>query len=78
MKCDKNIPLPKSGRKPKYRFDEIPVGESKWYAGTIFTVSGAAGAYARRHEGFAFQCRTEVKDDKKGVRVWRVTSELKH
>ena len=73
MDFDKNIQLPKRGiRQSKYHFEEMPIGSSKWWPGTIFTVSGAATAYARRHKSYIFQCRTELNENVKGVRVWRV------
>ena len=70
MKIEKGVPIPKSkpgGRKRKYPFWDMEVGESVMIKGaTAKSISGSL-ARAKRATGWKFTTRTVAR----GVRVWR-------
>ena len=73
IKIEKGVPVPpksrNGGRKLKYPFDQMEVGDSFAANAPQNTVLSSARAYARRNPGMTFTTR-EI--DKKSCRVWRI------
>lgn len=68
MDLQEGVPIPKVNR---YRFDEWPVGGSKWYStlSEVECVASAAYSYAKWHQnGFRMTRRKEGD----GYRIWRI------
>lgn len=82
IKIDKNVPMPEKnrpGRKPKYPFREMQVGDSffvprpearstKQHRALLYK---AAGKYRLRKPGFSVVIRPVTENGVEGVRVWR-------
>lgn len=70
VKIDKNIPFPKGiegrGKKSKYPWKELNVGESFVYGGDVINAQAAA-TYYNNKTGNIFRARAHNG----GVRVWR-------
>lgn len=77
----KGVPIPvfKAGRRRKYDFEIMEVGDSFFSTDYSQKVMAAACQYVKRHANDKkFRCKsvTEKNDkgfDIKGIRVWRVT-----
>jgi len=68
------IPIISKGRKPKYPFAKMEIGDSilihgdRWDENHILAARRSAGQYATRHEGYRFQTVfTDV-----GLKIWRI------
>ena len=68
---EKGIPVPKTagaGRKTKYPFESMQVGDSFFVKdGTVKTLSRSCGTYGKRLE-----CKFTSRTVDGGARVWRV------
>ena len=72
MNIEKNIPIPGRstlGKKSKWPWDKIEVGESFVIEGRTIVRASSMAYYASKRFGFKFTCRTIGED----VRVWRVS-----
>ncbi|MEY3082422.1 MAG: hypothetical protein RJA94_2407 [Pseudomonadota bacterium] len=68
IEITKGLPTPR-GRKSKYPFREMEVGDSFFSPGS--SVIGIHGC-ARRHRPMKFTCRSVVENGVAGIRVWRI------
>lgn len=68
IEINKGLPTPR-GRKTKYPFREMDVGDSFFAPGS--SVIGIHGC-ARRHRPMKFTCRSMVENGVAGIRVWRI------
>lgn len=68
IEINKGLPTPR-GRKTKYPFREMEVGDSFFAPGS--SVIGIHGC-ARRHRPMKFTCRSMVENGVAGIRVWRI------
>lgn len=64
----KNVPIPPKalGRKKKYPWAGMDVGDSFWSDKVVLSMVSAAASYGNRHK-MKFVCRAENS----GTRVWR-------
>lgn len=62
------VPIPKVNR---YRFDDWPVGGSKWYGSLkeVECCASAAYSYAKHHNNGFMMTRRKEGD---GYRIWRI------
>jgi hypothetical protein len=72
MKIEKDIPIPKNvrGRKIKYRFAEMKVGDSFFTAGDS-RVQVSILTCAKRHLPLKFITQMAEVNKRKGYRCWR-------
>ena len=68
IEITKGVPAPR-GRKSKYPFRDMDVGDSFFAPGS--SVIGIHGC-ARRHRPMRFTCRSVVENGIAGIRVWRI------
>lgn len=68
IQITKGVPTP-SGRKAKYPFRDMEVGDSFFAPGS--SVIGMHGC-ARRYRPMRFTCRTVIEHGVPGIRVWRI------
>lgn len=77
MQIEKGIPIPerKRGRKPKYPFGEMDIGDSVFFevaiCGGMSQEQVAAHAYGKT-SGKKFRTAKVNDGDRYGVRIWRV------
>ena len=67
---DKDVPMPPHSASRNYPFYRMEIGDSVFIAGK--TPAGVSSSMAFQKPK-KFRSRSEVKDNVKGVRVWRVS-----
>ena len=74
IEIESNVPIPEStsGRRLKYPFESLEVGDSFFVEGKEpAQVSGSKKHFSAKL-GHRYICRTVTEDGVKGVRLWRV------
>ena len=73
MKIEKNIPCPEArmGRKPKYPFADMAVGDSVFFDNEPAGSMSLPAASAHNH-GMRLGKKFSSRKDGRGVRIWRV------
>lgn len=76
MNIEKGLPLPKAGKKSKYPFAEMEVGDSVFFAdtdgGSGSKPAIAAKVYAHRNQKTVSGLKFSARSENGGVRIWRV------
>jgi hypothetical protein len=74
FQIEKDLPVPDviSGRRAKYPWRRMEVGDSFFTPETSRSGLSGAKRHAEKATGFKFTCSTRVENGIKGVRVWRV------
>lgn len=76
MTLEKNVPLKprrkSGGRKPKYPFKSMEIGDSFFCAEPRSIIHAAVSMYKKKHGG-EWSVRIDVKENITGFRVWKIS-----
>jgi hypothetical protein len=73
IKIDKNVPIPAGGKKTKYPFAEMQVGDSFFLPCDGETERASVLTYAKNHRKTTPNFAITTRKVDGGLRVWRVS-----